>query len=383
MNERTSTVVLAFDSFKQALSAPDACHAAAAGLRRVSGLGDIIECPLSDGGEGFADALLRAGGGHAETVTVSGPDFRPVLAQLVYLEAGSTAVIESAQACGIALPVLGRRTPCPLTSFGVGEMLLAALAGGARRLVVGLGGTASNDAGIGMLSALGWRFLDAMGRAVMPVGESLSRIVHIHPGPALPPGVEIIAACDVRNPLYGPHGAAAVFAPQKGATLREVRQLDAGMRHFARLVGDMFGSDYATQPGAGAAGGLGYALLAFLQARFQSGAQLAMSLSGLAGLLDTAAFCLTGEGRSDAQTAAGKLPAAVIACCTERGVPCIVLSGALQEGWQRLYQLGATAVLSISPRPQSLALAIAHAAPALADCAEAVGRMMRARLMPR
>ena len=274
-------VVLAFDSFKGSLSALEACESAASGLRRVPGVGEIIECPLSDGGEGFAAAMLRAGNGYEKQLLVTGPEFRTQTASLTLLDEGKTAVIESAQACGLGLPLLGERNPANLTSLGVGEMLQAAIAAGAHRIIIGLGGTATNDAGLGLLQALGWKFLAQNGEELPPAGKSLSAISTILPGIPLPAGVEIIAACDVRNPLYGPQGAAVVYGPQKGASPHEVAELDAGLQHFAQLADEICGDNYSSCAGAGAAGGLGYALLAFLKARFQPGAELAIDLSKL------------------------------------------------------------------------------------------------------
>lgn len=254
-------------------------------------------------------------------------------------------------------------------------MLAAAVDAGASTLVVGLGGSATNDAGLGMLEALGWRFLDAAGGALPPVGASLGKVARIEAGRRLE-GVRVVAACDVHNPLYGPRGAAHTFAPQKGASPAEVAELDAGLRHFADVCAAFLGEDVSDLPGAGAAGGLGFALLAFLGATFQSGASLAIALTGLESLLAGADLCLTGEGQTDCQTAYGKLPAAVAACCAQAGVPCVCLSGALGEGWRTLYDHGFTAIFSIAQRPQRLEDAMARSHEALADAAEAVGRLI-------
>ena len=369
-------IVLAFDSFKGSLAATEACQAAARGVARLPDMPEVIHCPLSDGGEGFAEAMCRAGQGESVSVAVTGPIFQPVQAQLVLLEGGQTAVVESAQACGLELVPPRRRSPLDTTTTGVGELLLEALARGARRLIIGLGGSSTTDGGIGMLAALGWQFLDAQGQTVSPVGASLALIEQIIPGPPLDVEVELLAACDVTNPLYGPQGAACVYAPQKGATEEDVRELDAGLRHFAAVAAPVLGKDLADAAGAGAAGGLGFALLACLHAQFRSGASLAIELSRLPEHLAGADLCLTGEGRTDAQTAAGKLPAAVIACCRQADVRAVCLSGALGPGWRELYQTGAAAVISISPGPQSLDDAIAHASDALADAAEAIARLI-------
>lgn len=372
-------IILAFDSFKGSLSAPDACAAAAAGLRRGVPDATLVECPLSDGGEGFADAMARSAGGRVQPLAVCGPLFESVQANLVFLEDGRTAVVECAQACGLHLVPADRRNPAATTTRGVGDMIATALACGARRIIVGLGGSATNDGGMGLLAGLGWTFQDADGHELDPVGGSLHRVAAVQRGPALPAGTEIIAACDVRNPLAGPTGAAFTYAAQKGATPAQIRALDAGLAHFAAVVTPVTGRSAAGLPGAGAAGGLGFALLACLDAEFESGAAIAMRMCGLEAQLAEADLCLTGEGCTDGQTAFGKLPAAVALRCVTHGVPCVCLSGGLGVGWEALLTHGFTAVFSISQRPQSLDQAIAGAAPALADAAENVARLFGAQ----
>jgi len=373
-------IVLAFDSYKGSLTAPAVCAAAATGLTRLGAI-EAVALPLSDGGEGFADALCIAGGGQRESLSVTGPLFDAVPAELVLLHNGTVAVVESAQACGLGLVPVARRSPLHTTTQGVGELLLAAHARGAREVVVGLGGSSTNDGGLGLLQALGWRFLDAHGQALPPVGDALQRVAQIKPGQTLA-GMRIVAACDVCNPLYGPEGAARVFAPQKGADASAVDMLDAGLWHFATVCAAFLGKDYADCPGAGAAGGLGFALLAFLHAEFRPGAELAIEHARLDAHLHGAALCMTGEGQTDAQTAYGKLPAAVAARCSAAGVPCVCLSGALGAGWRTLYDQDLTAIFSISPRPQSLEAALAGSAAAVADTAEAIGRLFVSLLPP-
>ncbi|HEY3416340.1 MAG TPA: glycerate kinase [Armatimonadota bacterium] len=367
-------VVLAFDSFKGSLDAVAVCTAAAFGLARLTPMPEVVRVPLSDGGEGFAQAMLLAGGGEARELMVSGPLLERTRAQIVLLDAGGTAVLESAQACGLGLVPTDRRSPLRTTTYGLGEMLAGAEEAGAERAIVGLGGSATNDAGLGLLAALDWQFLDDCGDPLPPVGASLGRVARIIPGRR--PHLQIIAACDVTNPLYGPHGAAHTYAPQKGASAEDIEALDRGLRHFADVSAALLGRDDSSLPGAGAAGGLGFALLAFLGAEFRPGAELAIELSRLDDHLNGADLCLTGEGQTDGQTACGKLPAAVAARCAHAGVPCVCLSGALGEGWRALYDCGMTAVLSISQRPQELSTAITSTPTALADAAEAVGRIV-------
>ena len=373
--QETLRTVLAFDSWKESLSAIEACEAAARGLARLGPGIRTIACPLSDGGEGFVETMALAAGVVPRTVRVAGPLGEPVSAGIAGLDAGACAVIEAAQPCGLSRVPPARRNPGQATSAGLGELLQLAAAAGAREIVVGLGGSATNDAGIGMLSALGWRFLDRQGNALRAVGDSLARIERIERGQSLG-GVRLVAACDVRNPLFGPRGAARVYAPQKGASPAQVEALDAGLRHFASVCAAFLGRDFSQEPGVGAAGGLGFALQAFLGAEFRPGAELAIRLSGLASQVDGADLCLTGEGRTDYQTAFGKLPAAVAACCRDRGVPCVALSGSLGERWRDCYSTGFTSIFSVVQRPLLLADALREAPGALADAAEGVGRLM-------
>lgn len=368
-------IILAFDSYKGSLSALEACTAAAEGVSRLSPSLEVVACPLSDGGEGFAEAMRHAGGGESRRVTVTGPLFSPTSAKVVLLDGGKMAVIESAMACGLGLVPPEERSPLRTTTYGLGELLLAAIEMGATRLVIGLGGSATNDAGMGILSALGWRFFDVDGCILLPVGASLDRIWAIEPGQRLP-DIEIVAACDVTNPLHGPTGAAYMYAPQKGASPEDVALLDRGLARFARVSAATLECDLSEMPGAGAAGGLGFALLACLGARFNAGAELAIRLAQLDEKIQGAALCLTGEGRTDGQTAYGKLPAVVAQHCRQAGVPCVCLSGGLGEGWQAVYGTGMTAAFSITTGPMCLETAITKAPGALADTAEGIVRLI-------
>jgi glycerate kinase len=375
--QRKLRTVLAFDSWKESVSAIEACHAAERGLARLGPGIQTICCPLSDGGEGFVETLALAAGVTPRTVQVTGPLSEPVSAGIALLDGGTCAVIEAAQPCGLSRVPVSSRNPGRTTTGGLGELMKEAVAMGAREIVVGLGGSATNDAGIGLLSALGYQFLDRDGRVLPAVGDSLALIERIERGQGLE-GVRVIAACDVRNPLFGPTGAAQVYAPQKGASAAQVAALDAGLRHFAAVSAAFLGCDHSAEPGAGAAGGLGFALQAFLGAAFRPGAGMAIRLSRLAAHLEGADLCLTGEGRTDYQTAFGKLPAAVAACCRDACVPCVALSGSLGERWRDCYDAGFTSIFSVLQRPVTLAEAIRETPDALADAAESVGRLVLA-----
>jgi len=322
-------ILLAFDKFKGTLDAPTVCAAAAKGLQKAGVPRDSLDpCPLSDGGDGFLDCLesppLRPRAWHPGA---TGPDFVP--RRVPYLAcAEGEAIVESAKICGLSLLPAEKRNPLRTTSYGLGEVLRFLRDEGFRRAIVGLGGTATCDGGVGMLAALGWRFLDAEGRPVHPTGGRLVEIRAVEPGPPL--GMELVAATDVWNPLYGPNGAAHAFAPQKGADRDGVRLLDRGLRNLARLLAERAPHDHATTPGAGAAGGLGYAFLQALGGRVESGALLALEAVGFPERLARASLCFTGEGKTDRQTLQGKLPFEVLRACRTAGVPCLLLSGALE-----------------------------------------------------
>lgn len=318
-------ILLAFDKFKGTMTASEACQAAADGLRRFDPAIETDFCPLSDGGDGFVDALAASTGGCELQYEVTGPIGDPVPAAVLLLGDLGVAVVESAHACGLNHVPVGRRDPSVTSTYGVGELLRHAVESGAREVWLGLGGSATNDAGMGMLAAWGWRFRDANGVDLEPVGANLGKVAEIVEGGR--PHVPVVAACDVTNPLVGPLGAARVFGPQKGATPEMVEELDEGLRHFARVSAAFLGHDLAQVPGSGAGGGLGFALLAFFGSRFVPGAELAIAAARLDDRLAKVDLCLTGEGRFDSQSMMGKLPARVAGRCRERGVPCVLAVG--------------------------------------------------------
>jgi glycerate kinase len=361
---QTRSVVLAFDSFKGSLTSGQACRAAAEGVRRAGAT--PVECPLSDGGEGFVESLCSVAGGSVETFSVTGPLGEPVAAHVGLMPDDRTAIVETAQACGLGLVPDTLRSPMRTTSRGLGE-ILRRLAGRARRVIVGLGGSATNDCGIGMLAALEWRFLDPAGNELPAIGASLDRVTRIEPGLRLAE-LQIVAACDVDNPLFGPRGAALVYGPQKGASAEEAQVLDRGLRRVAELIAPA----EASRPGAGAAGGLGFALSACLGGQIASGAELAIELASLQDRLKNAAMCLTGEGRTDSQTLSGKLPNAVANACRRAGVPCHCVSGALGPGWEGMLDVGCKSVLALRKDGEDAGRAFAEAGERLANAAESL-----------
>lgn len=377
--EPTVKIVIAPDSFKESLSAPDAAAAIARGVRAACPHADIVAIPMADGGEGTVAAVLAATAGEWRTAPVTDALGGTVQAPWGWL-GDDTAVIEMAAAAGLEQVPVERRDPLRATSRGVGELVRAALDAGARRIILGLGGSATNDAGAGMLRALGLRLLDEQGNPIEEGGAALARVARVDAS-ALDPRlatVRIEVASDVDNPLCGPHGASAVFGPQKGASPDQVRQLDAALAHFADRCAQTLGRDERDRAGAGAAGGLGFAARAFLNAAFRPGVEVIAELGGLAGAMRGAALAFTGEGRMDEQTLHGKTPAGVARIARQAGVPVVALAGSLGAGYDKLYEVGITAAYSLASGPMTLAQACAQAGELLSDRARDATRLFLA-----
>lgn len=369
-------VLIAPDSFKESLSARAVAEAIAAGWARVYPDAELLLCPMADGGEGTVDAVLAATGGERQQTEVSGPLGDPVQATWGLLP-GQRAVIEMAEASGLHLVEPARRDVLTASSYGTGELIRAALDAGVRRIVLGLGGSATNDGGAGLLCALGVRMLDVDGRDLPAGGAALARLRHIDLTglDTRLAQVEVLVAADVDNPLCGPRGASAVFGPQKGANPAQVAQLDAALGHYADVMTATLGEDLRDQPGVGAAGGLGFAAKAVLKAAFRPGIQLVAELAGLAEALQDADLVITGEGRLDGQSLHGKTPVGVARLARAAGVPVIALAGSLGEGYQRLYAEGIGAAFSLAPGPLSLEQAMAEAGPQLSARAADLARL--------
>ncbi len=319
-------IICAPDSFKGSLSAVAAAAAMAEGIARAEPAVVCDQCPVADGGEGTLDALIRAMGGRIERATVLGPLGAPVEARFGIAPDGRTAVVELAEASGLALIPPGRRDPTATTTFGTGQLIRRAFEGGCETVIVGIGGSGTIDGGTGLAQALGVRFFDRRGHQLEAplTGGRLGEVARYE----LPPrGPRIRVANDVTNPLCGPDGAAAVYGPQKGATARQVEQLDSGLAHLASL-----GSVDPTTPGAGAAGGAGFGLMAFCGARLERGIDLVLAAVDFAGRCGDARLVLTGEGCLDAQSLAGKATLGVAAAASRRGVPTIAIVGRTGPG---------------------------------------------------
>lgn len=371
-------LVIAPDSFKESLSAEQVASAIADGWRSVYPQADIHLCPMADGGEGTVDAVLAATGGERRELSVRGPLGQPVQAHWGWLENGQ-AVIEMAAASGLHWVEPAQRDACITTSYGTGELILAALDAGARRIILGIGGSATNDGGAGVLEALGVRLLDDRGQPLAAGGAALAGLQRIELDGLDPrlAQVEILVAADVDNPLCGPRGASHVFGPQKGASAAQVEQLDRALGHYADVMAAALGEDVRDVPGVGAAGGLGFAARAVLGARFRPGIELVAELSGLAQAVQGADLVITGEGRLDGQSLHGKTPVGVARIAQAAGVPVIALAGSLGEGYQRLYEAGIDAAFSLAPGPVTLEQAMRDAHVQLQSRAADIARLWR------
>jgi glycerate kinase len=329
-------VVVAPDKFKGTLTAREAARAMASGWRSVERRARIDEIPIADGGEGTLEALLAGLDGRTERVRVTGPLGDPVEAEYGLAETpdGLLAMVEMARASGLHLISEARRDPLRATTYGTGQLILAASAHRPGRLLVCIGGSATNDGGAGMAQALGVRLLDAEGNDLPPGGAALERLARIDLSGLhrLVRGIEVVVATDVRNPLIGPQGASAVYGPQKGASGRDVAVLDRHLGHFAAVVHRDLGIDLRHEPGAGAAGGLGAGLMAFLGARIRPGFEVVAEVLGLRARLEGAEVAVTGEGNYDRQTEFGKAPARFLRLAREAGCRTVLIAGRIEPG---------------------------------------------------
>src|SRR5207249_741686 len=372
-------IVIAPNAFKGSLSAFQAAEAIRDGVLAAAADADLVLVPIADGGDGTVDALVAATNGERRTLRVRGPLMDAVDADYGVIDNVKTAVIEMAKAAGLALVPQDKRDPRVTTTYGVGELLQHAYEAGARHFIVGIGGSATNDAGAGMAQALGYHLLDDEGHELPPGGLALKRLARIDVGGvhANWKDAEIDVACDVTNPLTGPSGASAVYGPQKGATPEMVAELDAALKHFAEIIRRDLGVDVEPLPGAGAAGGLGAGLVAFTGARLRPGAEMVMEALKLDDRIKGADLVITGEGRLDSQTARfGKGPAAVARHARKAGIPVVGLAGGIADEAElrQLFDgLEATVV-----EPCTLEDAIAQAGPLLLRAANRVMRLLLA-----
>ncbi|MEH0371418.1 glycerate kinase [Vibrio mimicus] len=370
-------VVIAPDSFKESLTAKQVCDAIQAGLARVWNDAKFVTIPVADGGEGTVQSLVDATQGRIVEVNVIGPQGKRVEAFYGMLGDNQTAVIEMAAASGLHHVPIAQRDPKLTTSFGTGELIRHALDQGVTKLIIGLGGSATNDGGVGMLAALGARFTNADGEPIQLTGGGLRELANIdlsefddrlqH--------CDLLVACDVNNPLCGDKGASAVFGPQKGATPDDVRLLDGALQQFGLLTEKVTGKAVLQSAGAGAAGGMGAALLAYTHATLRPGIEIVLETVGLVHQVCDADLVITGEGRIDGQTVHGKTPMGVAKVAKRFDVPVVALAGCTGDNYQAVYQCGIDAVFAAVPRAMSLEEALKESDFNLADLAENVARL--------
>ena len=370
-------IIIACDSFKGSLGSEEVGVAASEGIRMADDTVEMRVVAVADGGEGTVDALVRGLDGHYVSCTVGGPLGDPVGARYGISGDGNTAIMEMAQASGLTLIPECRRNPLYTSTFGTGQMIADALGRGCTTILMGIGGSATNDGGMGLLSALGVRFFDKGGSELTPCGESLEKIAAIDLS-----GMDSRArtatfriACDVDNPLYGPDGAACVFGPQKGADAEAVERLDRGLRNYARIVEKTTGRDVAAMPGAGAAGGLGACFAAFFRSTLESGIELMLNAIRFDEIIGGADLIITGEGRLDTQTVHGKTPYGVLCAGRRQGIPVVAIGGAV-TAYAELAAAGFRAVFPVVPGPCTLAEAM-DAATGRRNVANTVAQIVR------
>ena len=372
-------IVIAPDSYKGSIYASDAARAMEDGVRRVLPDAEVVLVPVADGGDGTLETLVETSGGRIITSDVTGPLGEPVSAQWGAMGDGVTAVAEMARTSGLALVRLEDRDPLNATTYGLGEVILEALEAGYRRFILGIGGSATNDAGAGMAQALGVRLLDADGAALPPGGAALARLARIDTSGLDSRAVEaeFDVACDVNNPLTGPEGASAVYGPQKGATPEMIKQLDAALANFAEVVKRDLGADVDGVPGSGAAGGLGGGIMAFLGGRLRPGVDIVLDTVDLESRLDGADLIITGEGCMDFQTVYNKAPIGVARLAGERNIPVIGVSGSLGDGFTDVHEHGIAAAVAITHAPMTLDEATDRVAELIASATEQAVRLVR------
>ncbi|MEN0614822.1 glycerate kinase [Klebsiella indica] len=376
---KKETFVLAPDSFKESMTAKEVCNAMEKGLRKVFPDANYIHVPMADGGEGTTQSLIDATQGSLYSLTVTGPLGTPVEASYGIMGNGEIAVIEMASASGIQFVNRETKNPLITTTYGTGELIRACLDKGIKKIILGIGGSATNDGGAGMAEALGVRFYDEAGNALPRGGGALGRLhsVDISGLDSRLAQVDIQVACDVTNPLCGSQGASAIFGPQKGATPEMVAQLDANLAHYAAVIYDQLHKEISDVAGAGAAGGLGAGLMAFTRCTLRKGIDIVVEFSGLRDKLFGADFCFTGEGRIDYQTKFGKTPYGVAKTAKAQGVPVIAVSGCVGEGVEALYDEGIDSIFGIIPHADSIDALLKAGAINMERACENIGRLLK------
>lgn len=371
-------IVLIPDSFKGTLSSKQICEIVSAEITQQFPNCEIVSIPVADGGEGSVDCFLSALGGEKITAIVSGPHLEKMESYFGYLPESSTAVIEMASCAGLPL-VENQKDPLGTTTYGVGELLLEAASHGVTKIILGLGGSCTTDGGCGAAAACGIKFYDEAGNSFIPTGETLSQIEHIDTS-SLDPAiktVDIVAMCDTENPMYGPEGAAYIFAPQKGATENEVKLLDEGLIHLANVIKQDLRADVATIPGAGAAGAMGAGMVAFFGAQLQMGIETVLDTVHFSEIIKDADLVITGEGKLDSQSLRGKVVIGVAKRAQDAGIPVISLVGGVESDISDAYKKGVTAIFPINRLPEDFSISKEKSAENLAATAQDVLRLVK------
>lgn len=371
-------IVLIPDSFKGTLSSTQICEIISGEIKRQFSDCEIISIPVADGGEGSVDCFLSALGGEKITTIASGPHLEQMKSSFGYLPESSIAVIEMASCAGLPL-VENQKDPLGTTTYGVGELLLEAANHGATKIILGLGGSCTTDGGCGAAAACGIKFYDEAGNSFIPTGETLSQIEHIDAS-SLDPAiktVDIVAMCDIENPMYGPEGAAYIFAPQKGATENEVKLLDEGLIHLANVIKQDLRADVATIPGTGAAGAMGAGMVAFFGAQLQMGIETVLDTVHFSEIIKDADLVITGEGKLDSQSLRGKVVIGVAKRAQDAGIPVISLVGGVESDISDAYKKGVTAIFPINRLPEDFSISKENSAENLAATAQDVLRLVK------
>lgn len=355
-------IIVSPDSFKGSLSAIEVANSMKEAILSVDPSIEVVQMPVADGGEGTIDAITSCVSAVVQEVEVSGPMGEKAVACYAILENGRTAVIEMAQASGLPMVPVEQRNPYSATTYGTGQLMKDALDKGCRKMIIGIGGSATNDGGAGMLQALGASFRNKNGKELAPGGADLLHLAEIDMTnfDTRIFDTEITVACDVTNPLTGENGASFVYGPQKGATPEMVRTLDQALSHFAKMSAATLGKDVSEYPGTGAAGGLGFALIAYCKAKFEAGIDLVLDVCGFEKELEEADLILTGEGRIDGQSVQGKVLYGIGTRAKEQGVPVVAIGGAVRSDSEALLAHGITAMFSIANGPMTLEYAMEH-----------------------
>jgi glycerate 2-kinase len=377
--KRPLKILVAPNAFKESLSAMEAVEAISQGILRVLPDAQIIKIPIADGGDGTLEAVVAGTRGKVCRSRVLDPLGRRITAEYGITGDGKTAIIEMSRASGLALVPPHKRNPMHTTSYGTGELIKAALKNRVQNILLGIGGSATVDGGIGALQALGVDFMDKKGQPVAPGGEGLLSLNHIDLKRLDPHlrQVRLLVACDVDNPLTGPKGSAAVFGPQKGATPEMVKKLDKALARLAELIHTLTGEDVAGIPGAGAAGGIAGSLKGLLGAQLRPGSDLVFDLLKVKSILPKVELVITGEGRIDFQTLFGKGPGMLAKLAKRHRIPVIGIAGAVAEPIDQLFHQGFTAIFSIVNRPMELEFAMQNAASLMRSSAEQIARVIR------